>query len=149
GLVEAEVMELADRRVPGCAELAVGLGVAGADALRRLALCLGEHRVAPGPEVAARALAPKRALEGMRVGADESRQRERSRVHAGILTLSAQPRHYTGGFAARGERGGPPSFPDSAAPSPTERYALARLSLRHERSCDAGPACPDPECAHP
>ena len=53
-LGKAEVVELADGGIPGCAQLGVGGFVLTADELRRLALRLGEHHhVAPGPEVAA------------------------------------------------------------------------------------------------
>jgi hypothetical protein len=74
GLWEPEVMELADRGIAGRAELAVGLGVVSADKLRRLALGLGDHGVAPRPEVSARSPASQRPLERMAVSVDEARK---------------------------------------------------------------------------
>ena len=58
-LLEAEVVELADRGVAGGEQLAVHELVVGAHALRRLLVGQGEHRVAPGPEVAACRCAPE------------------------------------------------------------------------------------------
>ena len=52
-LRKTEVVELTHRRVPGL-ELEVGLGILTAHCLRRLALGLRDHRLPPGPEVAAR-----------------------------------------------------------------------------------------------
>src|SRR5581483_4311893 len=75
-LREAEVVELADRRVAGGEHLAVGLRVDGADGLRRLACRLLEHRLAPRPEVAALGAPAERALEGVRVRVDEAGEGE-------------------------------------------------------------------------
>jgi hypothetical protein len=77
--VEAEVVELADRREAGSAHLAVGRGVELEHRPRGLGLGLGQHALAPGPEVASRGPAAKRALEGMAVGVDEPGERHRSR----------------------------------------------------------------------
>jgi hypothetical protein len=54
GLRQTEVVELAHSRVAGGAELAIGRGVFAAHRLRRVALCLRDHRLPPGPEIAAR-----------------------------------------------------------------------------------------------
>ena len=88
-LLEAEVVELADRGVPGGEQLAVDELVVGAHALRRLLVGQGEHRVAPGPEVAACGAPPKCPLKGMAVRVDEARDRETPRHEA---TLSAAQR---------------------------------------------------------
>ena len=69
-------MELPDRRVAGGAHLGVGLDVLGAHGLRRLAFRLGEHHFAPGPEIAALGAPAQTALEAVRVGVDEPRQRQ-------------------------------------------------------------------------
>src|SRR4029079_1493170 len=71
-LLEPEVVELADRGVAGGEHLAVDLLVAGADALGRLPVGELEHRVAPGPEVAALGVAPERSLEGAALRVDEA-----------------------------------------------------------------------------
>ena len=73
---EPEVVELPDRRVAGAAQLPVDLDVLPADELGCLALGLGQHQLPPGPEIAARAGTSQGALEGVRVGVDESRQAE-------------------------------------------------------------------------
>ena len=75
-LVEPEVVELPDRRVAGGAHLGIGLDVLGAHGLRRLAFRLGEHHFAPGPEIAALGAPAQTALEPVRVGVDEPRQRQ-------------------------------------------------------------------------
>src|SRR5512133_1509058 len=75
-LGEAEVVKLADRRVPASAELAIDLRVLPAYQLGRLALRFGQHRLAPGPEVAAAAAATNGTLERMAVGIDEAGQAE-------------------------------------------------------------------------
>ena len=77
-----EVVELADGRVPGGEHLVVALLVGFADELGRLALGLGEHHVAPGPEVAAGRASAQRALERVAVGVHEARNAQRAR-HAG------------------------------------------------------------------
>ena len=87
-LLEAEVVELADRGVAGGEHLAVDLLVLGADALGALLVGEGEHRVAPGPEVAALGAAAKRALEGVAVRVDEAGDREPLR-HEATLSASA------------------------------------------------------------
>ncbi len=75
-LLEAEVVELTDRRVAGGEHLAVDLLVLGANSLRALLVGERQHRVAPGPEVAALGAAAERALEGMAVRVDEAGNRE-------------------------------------------------------------------------
>ena len=87
-LLEAEVVELADRGVARAAHLAVNLLVVDADALRRLLVRELEHRVAPGPEVAALGAAAERSLEGVAVRVDEAGDREPVRH---VATLSASP----------------------------------------------------------
>src|SRR5215208_2555542 len=83
-LLETEVVELPDGGVARGDELAVGANVVAPHMFGSLAGGEREHRVAPGPEVAARALAPQSALEGVTVRVDEPRQRERLR-HARIV----------------------------------------------------------------
>ena len=88
-LLEAEVVELADRGVPRGEQLAVDALVVGAHALRRLLVGQGEHRVAPGPEVAAFGAPAKRPLKGMAVRVDEARDRETPRHEATLSAASA------------------------------------------------------------
>ena len=71
-LLEAEVVKLADSRVAGREQLAVSQLVLGPDRCGGLADRLGEHRLAPGPEVGARASSAQGALERVRVGIDEA-----------------------------------------------------------------------------
>ena len=75
-LLEAEVVELAHGRVTGCTHLGVRPDVRRAHRVRRLPLGLGEHHVAPGPEVTALGASPQRPLEGVRVRVHEPRQRQ-------------------------------------------------------------------------
>ena len=75
-LRNAEVVELADRGVARRAQLAVRLLVRDAHEVGGLPLGLREHRLAPGPEVAARGATAKRALERVAVSVDEAGQRE-------------------------------------------------------------------------
>src|SRR4029079_649682 len=82
-LLEPEVVELADRGVAGGEHLAVDLLVAGADALGRLPVGELEHRVAPGPEVAALGAAPERSLASGAVRFGASWERESVR-HVGV-----------------------------------------------------------------
>src|SRR6266511_517664 len=86
-LLEAEVVELADRGVARSAHLAVDLLVAGTDALGRLLRRELEHRVAPGPEVAALRAASERSLERVAVRVDEAGDREPVR-HGATLSAS-------------------------------------------------------------
>ena len=60
-LVEAEVVELAHSGVAGGAQLAVDVDVAAAHGCGGLQLRLGEHELAPGPEVRAAGPRPRRA----------------------------------------------------------------------------------------
>ena len=89
-LLEAEVVELADRGVAGAAHLAVHLLVVDADALGRLPVRELEHRVAPGPEVAALGAAAERPLEGVAVRVDEAGDREPVR-HVATLSADSYP----------------------------------------------------------
>ena len=57
-----------------------------ADARGRLPLRLGEHQLAPGPEVAAAGPAAQRPLKRMAVRVDEARQRDRL-AHGGNISL--------------------------------------------------------------
>ena len=70
-LREPEVVEFADCRVARRAHFAVRLLVRRTDEVGRLALRLGEHRVAPGPEVATRRPAPESTLERVTVSVHE------------------------------------------------------------------------------
>src|SRR5215211_945909 len=67
GLLETEVVELADRRVAAVEELAIDADVVGANARGRLLRRKREHRVAPAPEVRALTSATQSALEGVAV----------------------------------------------------------------------------------
>ena len=69
-------MELPDRGVPGGTQLPVDEGVLTADELGSLAFRLGQHELAPAPEVRTARSAAERALEGMAVRVHESRQAE-------------------------------------------------------------------------
>ena len=84
-LHEAEVVELADGGVAGGAHLAVDLLVRCSDPLGILLIREGEHRVAPGPEVAALGAAAERALEGVAVRVDEAGNREPLRHEADAI----------------------------------------------------------------
>ena len=82
-------MELADRGVARAAHLPVGRGVLRPYRLRRLPVGLGEHRVAPLPEVATLGAPAQAALERVRVGVDEAREDE-ALGHSGILAFPGQ-----------------------------------------------------------
>ncbi len=73
-LVEPDVVELADRRVARGDHLPVGVGVAAADAVGRQPAGLDQHRLSPGPEVAALHAPAHRALEGVAVRVHEARE---------------------------------------------------------------------------
>ena len=83
--VVAQIVELADGRVARLAQLTVDGGVERAHGVGCLAGGLGEHRLAPGPEVTACLLPAQGALEAVRVNVDEAGERE--------------PRHQTGSSA--------------------------------------------------
>ena len=74
GLVESEVVELTHSRVTGGAKLAVHECVIAPDGLGRLSLCLSEHQLTPGPEVAASVASAKCTLKRVTVRIDETRQ---------------------------------------------------------------------------
>src|SRR5262245_65970284 len=86
-LLEPEVVELADGGVAGGEHLPVPLLVVGAGGFRRLSVGQVEHRVAPGPEVAALGAAAERPLEGVAVRVDEAGDREPVR-HGATLSAS-------------------------------------------------------------
>src|SRR5205814_4379601 len=106
--VEAEIVELADGGIAGAAQLAVDLDVLDADGCRRLPLCLGEHQLAPRPEVAPAGATAQRALEGVAVRVHKTGQLQRGVTrggHGGIVTVSAQSRAAGHGIVDR-EGGG-------------------------------------------
>ena len=72
-------MELPDCRVARSEHLLVAELVVVAHELRGLALRLGEHHVAPRPEVTAGRASPQRALERVAVRVHEARESERAR----------------------------------------------------------------------
>ena len=82
GLVEAEVVELADRREAVGAQLPVDLDVLAADLLDGQRLGERDHPVAPRPEVAAAVAAAQGALERMAVRVDEA-----GNLHRRILSV--------------------------------------------------------------
>ncbi len=88
-LVEAEIVELADRGVAGGSQFTVEMHVLSADQLGRLALRLGEHEIAPGPEVRASGTPPQGALKPVAVGIHEARQSEGLRHGRILSTLMA------------------------------------------------------------
>ena len=93
-LLEPEIVELADGRVAGPAELPVDLDVLPAHELGRLALRLGQHQVAPGPEIASAPASSEGPLEGVAVGIDESRQAEalgHGRILSTLMATRAVP----------------------------------------------------------
>src|SRR5262249_15519403 len=100
-LLEAEVVELADRGVSGGPHLAVDRLVVGADALGGLPVRELEHRVAPGPEVAALGAAAQGALEGVAVCVDEARVREPVGRSGEAISLPAQCLSGTGPAGTR------------------------------------------------
>jgi len=76
--VEAEVVELADRREAGGAHLAVRPLVELAHRLGPVTLGLGQHFVAPGPELITRGPPAERPLERVAVRVHEPRERDHS-----------------------------------------------------------------------
>jgi hypothetical protein len=74
-LRESEVVELPDGCVARVAHLCIRGRVQLAHGRRTLPFRLGEHQLAPGPEVAASRAAAERALERVAVRVDESGQR--------------------------------------------------------------------------
>src|SRR5439155_20528545 len=75
-LVEPQIVELADRRVAGAELLAIDVYVVLADLARCQSRSHGQHRLAPGPEVAALCSAPQGPLERVAMGVHEPRKRE-------------------------------------------------------------------------
>jgi CDP-diacylglycerol--glycerol-3-phosphate 3-phosphatidyltransferase len=86
-LLEADVVELADRGVARVSHLAVRALVTRAHGLRGQGFRLLEHGVPPAPEVVPLGAAPHRPLERVAVRVDETREREpvRHRREATIL----------------------------------------------------------------
>ncbi len=72
--VEAEVVKFPHGRVAGRTQLAVHVDVLATDRIGCVALGLGEHEVAPPPEVGAAGAPAQRALERVTVRIDETRQ---------------------------------------------------------------------------
>jgi CDP-diacylglycerol--glycerol-3-phosphate 3-phosphatidyltransferase len=84
--VEAEVVELANGRVARGTQLLVDLHVLSADEIGGLALRLGEHQLAPAPEVPSSSRASAQsALKAVAMGIDEAGQAE-SLGHGRILS---------------------------------------------------------------
>ncbi len=71
-LGSAEIVELANRRVPRGEHLAVHLGVVRPDRFRRCLVGLLEHPLAPCPEVGPGCTTTKRPLKGVAVAIDEA-----------------------------------------------------------------------------
>ena len=95
-LGDAEVVELADRRVPRGTHLPVHLDVVPPHGLRRRLVGLLEHPVPPRPEVGPGSTAAQRALERMAVAVDETGQGEcvahdNRRYHQGFTSLATSP----------------------------------------------------------
>jgi CDP-diacylglycerol--glycerol-3-phosphate 3-phosphatidyltransferase len=88
-LVEPEVVELADSGVAGSTQLAVDERILASHAVGRMARSLGEHLVAPRPEVAAARTPTKCALERVAVSVDETGKTKR----LGHCGQSSQFRH--------------------------------------------------------
>ena len=93
GLLEAEVVELADRRVAVRAQLAVHLDVLAADLVDGQRLGERDHRLAPGPEVAAAGAAAQSPLERVAVRVHEAGYRERrhARILSGVAARTVSP----------------------------------------------------------
>src|SRR5919109_113072 len=100
--VVAEVVELADCGIAGGTHLTVGKLVVSADGLGGLALGLGDHRVAPAPEVVAFGLAAQATLERVAVDVDEAGDREALRH--GAINLSDAPFLWRSPPPPRGDR---------------------------------------------
>ena len=90
--LEAEVVELADGRIAAVEHFLVSRHIPGLDQLRCLTPCECQHRVAPGPEVAAIGTAPERPLKRMAVRVDEARQYET--LHRRIVTRRVRRRDH-------------------------------------------------------
>src|SRR5207253_3999848 len=109
-LVEAEVVKLADGGVPGVAELAIDERVLLPNGFRRLPLRLGEHQVAPRPEVPAAAASAQSALEGVAMRIDEARHAERLGHAENRHSFDTHARGFPGYRRSRGWRAqAPPS----------------------------------------
>ena len=93
--VEAEVVELTDCRVARGTQLAVHLDVLSPDQLGRLPLRLGEHELAPRPEVRRLRERPRRARwKRVAVGIHEARQAEgvgHGRILSTLMATRAVP----------------------------------------------------------
>src|SRR5439155_15690159 len=109
--LEAQVMELADRRITRGPQLAVDVHVLSADELGRLARCLGEHQLTPTPEIGSSGAAAEGTLKAVAVRIDEARQAE-TLGHGRILSTLMATR----------------SVPATLQPLPNA-LTLARLAL--------------------
>jgi CDP-diacylglycerol--glycerol-3-phosphate 3-phosphatidyltransferase len=92
--VQPEIVELPDGGVTSEAELPVDLDVLPPHELGRLALRLGQHQVAPGPEIASAPASSEGPLESVAVGIDESRQAEalgHGRILSTLMATRAVP----------------------------------------------------------
>ena len=89
-LVDTQVVELSDGRVSRGEHLAVGELVPRAYERGRLLLGNGEHRLAPGPEVASRGASAQRPLERVAVGVHEAGESQPAR-HAGDASRVGHP----------------------------------------------------------
>ena len=140
-LRKTEVVELTHRRVAGGAELAVGLGILAAHCLRRLALGLRDHRLPPGPEVAARPAPAKRPLKRVAVRVHEARKRQSARlihvdasshVRHGLVSHACAAARYARSGEEAGGPSGPPgeggeaNYPLSGWPNESSRCASRR-----------------------
>ena len=81
GLLVAEIVELADRRVAVLAKLPVDLAIFSCGSRPRVSVpATADHLVAPAPEVAATPATPQYALKRMAVGVDESRDGQHGHI---------------------------------------------------------------------
>ncbi len=82
GLGLPHVVELADGGPAGGEQLAIGRGVQLANAVGCERVGLGQHRLAPAPEIAAAGATAQRALERVAVRVHEPGQRQRAHCRA-------------------------------------------------------------------
>ena len=140
-LRKTEIVELTHRGVPGGTKLAVGVGILAAHCLRRLALGLRDHRLPPGPEVAARPAPAQRPLKRVAVGVYEARKRQCARLihvdasshvrHGLVSHACAAARYARSGEEAGGPSGQPgegdgANYPLSGWPNESSRCASRR-----------------------
>ena len=89
-LGETEVVKLPDRGVACGPHLSVRALVRATDEVRRLQFRLGEHVLAPRPEVSSGRTAAQRSLEGVAVRVDETRQTQ-GLAHDGATLPGSRP----------------------------------------------------------